>query len=74
MISTISSVCSARSALLLNRVPMIGSLLRIGIAAASSCDDVVEQAGNRERLAVAQLHVGLGAPRRERGNPEAAEA
>ena len=38
MISTISSVRSARFALLLNRLPMIGSLLRNGIAAASSCD------------------------------------
>ena len=71
--STISSVCSARVALLLNSAPMIGSLLRIGIAAPSSCDDVVEQPGNRERLPVAQFDVGFGASRRQRRNPEAGE-
>ena len=32
--------------------------------------DVVEKSANRERLAVAQLHVGLGAARRERRNAE----
>jgi hypothetical protein len=37
VMSTISSVCSARADLLLKMVPIIGSLLRIGIAAASSC-------------------------------------
>ena len=36
--------------------------------------DVVEQAGNRERLAVAQLDVGFGAARRQRGNAEAADS
>ena len=35
--------------------------------------DVVEQPGNRERLPVAQLHVGLGASGRQRRNPEARE-
>ena len=73
VISTISSVRSARSDLLLNRVPMIGSLPRIGIAALSVLRDVVQQAGDRERLAVAQLDVGLGAPRDQRRNPEALE-
>jgi hypothetical protein len=38
VMSTISSVCSARVALLLKSAPMIGSLPRIGIAAASSCE------------------------------------
>ncbi len=38
VISTISSVCSARAALLLNRLPMIGSELSIGIAWRSVCD------------------------------------
>ena len=74
VISTISSVCSARSALLLNSAPMIGSLLRIGIAGVVVLRDVVEQAGNRERLAVAQLDVGFGAPRRQRRNAEALRA
>ena len=74
VISTISSVCSARSALLLNSEPMIGSLLRIGIAERSFLRDVVEQAGNRERLAVAQLDVGLGAARRQGRDAEAAQA
>ena len=36
--------------------------------------DVVEQPGDRERLAVAQLDVGFGAARRQRRNPETAEA
>ena len=45
---------------------MIGSLLRIGIAGDVVLRDVVEQAGDRERLPVAQLDVGFRAPRRER--------
>ena len=49
---------------------MIGSLLSIGIAARSVLRDVVEQPGDRERLAVAQLDVRFGAPRRERRNAE----
>src|SRR5262245_61279562 len=40
---------------------------RIGLA------DVVEQAGDRERLSVSQLNVSLGAACRERRDPEAFE-
>ena len=53
---------------------MIGILLRNGIAGAVVLRDVVEQAGDRERLPVAQLDVGLGAPRGERRDPEALRA
>ena len=49
---------------------MIGSLLRSGIAALVVLRDVVEQPGDRKRLAVAQLDVGFGAARRQRRNPE----
>ena len=52
---------------------MIGSLLRIGIAGRVVLADVVEQAGDRERLPVAQLDIRFGAPRRERRDPEALE-
>src|SRR4029453_7514885 len=38
-----------------------------------SLPDVVEQAGNRERLTIAQLDVGLGATRRQCRNSEALE-
>ena len=73
VISTSSSVRSARSALLLNRLPMIGRLPRIGICCVVVLRHVVQQAGDRERLAVAQLDVGLGAARdqrRESGSPD----
>ena len=71
VISTISSVRSARSDLLLNRTPMIGSLLRIGMAAFVLLRHVVQQARDGERLTVPQLNVGLGAARQERRNAEA---
>ena len=74
VIRTINSVCSARSALDLKSGPMIGSLLRIGIADLVFLRQIVEQPGNRERLAVAQLDVGLGPARRERRNPETTQA
>ena len=72
--STISSVSSARSALLLNSAPMIGQLAQDRNRRRVVLADVVEQAGNRERLAVAQLDVGLGAPRRQRRDAEALRA
>ena len=73
VISTSSSVRSLRSALLLNRCPMIGSWLRIGIAARVGLRLLSIRPAIGERLAVAQLDFGLGAPRRQRGNPEALE-
>ena len=74
MISTISSVCSARSAFDLNSGPMIGSLLRIGIAALSSC----ERLSSRPAIAndcPSRSSTSVSArARRERRNPEAAQA
>ena len=61
---TSSSVRSLRSALLLNKLPMIGIWLRIGTRRDVGLRLVVDQAGNGERLAVAQLHFGFGAARR----------
>ena len=52
---------------------MMGSLLRIGIACAVVLGGVVEQAGNRERLTVAQLDVGFSAACRERRDAEPGE-
>ena len=52
---------------------MIGSLLRIGIADDVVLADVVEEAGDGERLPVAQLDIRFRAPRRQRRNPESLE-
>ena len=60
--------------LALEQEPMIGSLLRIGIAGVSSCEMLSSRPGDGERLPVAQLDVGFGAPRRERRDAEALRA
>ena len=52
--------------------PIIGIWLRIGIAAFAPAH-VVQKPRNRERLAVAQLDVGLGIALGERRNPETGE-
>ena len=52
---------------------MIGIWLRSGIAAVVGLRDVVDQAGDRERLPVAQLDFGFGATGLQRRNPESLE-
>ena len=70
-----------------NQHHQLGAFRSVGLALEQVADDrelaeerdgrgvflrqVVEQPGDGERLAIAQLDVGLGASRRERGNPEA---
>ncbi len=49
---------------------MIGIWLRIGIAALFYLVDVVQEAGDGERLAVAQFDFRLGIALGQRGNPE----
>ena len=73
VINTISSVCSARSALLLKSAPMIGRLLRIGIAALILLGDVVQEAGDGERLPIPQFDIGFRTARGQRRNAEAAQ-
>ncbi len=50
---------------------MIGKLRKTRYLAERVLRQVVQQPGDRERLAVAQLDVGLGAARRQRRNSEA---
>ena len=60
--STISSVRSARSDLLLNRFPMIGSSAQERDCRRVVLCEVVEETGDHERLAVAKLDLGLRPP------------
>ena len=73
VINTSSSVRSLRSALLLNRCPMIGTWLSSGMAARVHLRRVVDQPGDRERLTVAQLDFGFGATGLQRRNAEPLE-
>ena len=72
--STISSVARRGSRLLLKSLPMIGRLAQHRNRGGVVLRDVVQQAGNRERLPIAQLDVRLGAPRDQRGDAEPARA
>ena len=59
VISTISSLRSARTELLLKRWPMIGSFASPGDLTGEVLRQVVQQSGHRERLPVSKLHVRL---------------
>ena len=71
MIITTSSVRFFRAALLWNRRPMNRDVADAGNLLQRRGHRVVDQAGNRERLSVAQLQLGFRAARAQRRNPEA---
>ena len=71
VIITTSSVWFFCAALLRNSRPSIGMSPMPGIFCSVDVIAVVHQAGDRERLAVPQLELGLGAARRERRDAEA---